>query len=86
MSERARHRRSLAHLPGGPVLDKLLVLLGALSLALVPSAQAGDKPGRSDYFPLAESKGGWRSALPEKGDREARCRFRQAEGRVGVQR
>lgn len=54
-------------------MDKVLVLLGALlSFALVPSAQAGDKPGPADYFPLAESKGGWRSALPEKGDPDDR--------------
>lgn len=46
-----------------------LVLLGALlSFAPAPAARAGDKPVRSDYFPPAESQGGWRSALPEEGD------------------
>jgi hypothetical protein len=45
-----------------------VLFVALLSLTLVPSAQAGEKPARSDYFPLAESKGGWRSALPEKGD------------------
>jgi hypothetical protein len=69
MPERGRTSRSLAHQPRALVVAKLLVLLGALlSFALVPSARAGDMPGRSDYFPLAESKGGWRSALPEKGE------------------
>jgi hypothetical protein len=33
-----------------------------------PFGPGWDKPGPTDYFPLAESKGGWRSALPEKGD------------------
>ena len=48
------------------------MLLGVLLLSVVaPSAQAGDKRGPSDYFPPAESKGGWRSALPEKGDPDA---------------
>jgi CubicO group peptidase (beta-lactamase class C family) len=49
----------------------LLLLTVLLLFALADSVQAGDKRRLSDYFPPAESKGGWRSALPEKGDPDA---------------
>lgn len=43
----------------------LFVFLAAV--AFPPLSPAADKPAAGDYFPPPESKGGWRSALPEKG-------------------
>jgi len=43
----------------------LAILLGALS------SRAAEKAALSDYFPPPESKGGWRSALPENGEADA---------------
>src|SRR5262245_41624659 len=47
----------------------LLISCAALSLLIggVPLLWA-DNPALTDYFPPPESKGGWRSLLPEKGD------------------
>ena len=60
-----------------------LMLVGALlSLALVCSAQAGERRGLSDYFPPPESDGGWRSALPQNGEPDARQKA--AIARLGV--
>lgn len=43
--------------------------LALFAMFVVPAlASAADKPSLSDYFPPPESKGGWRSALPEKGE------------------
>jgi len=39
-----------------------------VALLAATTAHAADKPALSDYFPPAESKGGWKSAMPEKGD------------------
>jgi len=47
-------------------MSRLSLVLFA-SLALPAAASAADKPAAGDYFPPAESKGGWRSALPAKG-------------------
>jgi CubicO group peptidase (beta-lactamase class C family) len=46
--------------------------LAPLCLLLVPAfVLADDKPKLTDYFPPPESKGGWQSLLPEKGDPDA---------------
>jgi CubicO group peptidase (beta-lactamase class C family) len=51
-----------------------LTAIAALALAAAPAAfvradePKAAKPAVSDYFPPPESKGGWRSLLPEKGD------------------
>lgn len=45
--------------------------LGAAGLSLLlvlPALRADPHPALTDYFPPAESKGGWRSLLPDKGD------------------
>src|SRR5262245_36001739 len=50
----------------------LLISCAALSLLIggVPLLWA-DNPALTDYFPPPESKGGWRSLLPEKGEPNA---------------
>ena len=47
-------------------MRKLLAI--GIALLFAPTVRGEDKPALSDYFPPVESKGGWRSALPEKGD------------------
>jgi CubicO group peptidase (beta-lactamase class C family) len=47
--------------------------LALFGLLLSPNLRAEDiKPNLSDYFPPPESKGGWRSLLPEKGEPDAK--------------
>src|SRR4051812_39930963 len=56
---------------------KLLLWAGVLALGLAPTAPGwGQEPrtakvALADYFPPPESRGGWRSLLPEKGDPSA---------------
>src|SRR4051794_37992028 len=39
-----------------------------VGLALTATGRAADKPTLSDYFPPPESKGGWKSEVPAKGE------------------
>lgn len=51
-----------------------LTAIAALGLAAVLAGAAradGPKPAVSDYFPPPESKGGWRTLLPDKGEPSA---------------
>jgi CubicO group peptidase (beta-lactamase class C family) len=57
--------------------------LAFLCLLLVPAfVRADDKPKLTDYFPPAESKGGWRSLLPDKGEPDAaqKAKIRDSAG------
>src|SRR5262249_19339267 len=50
-----------------PALAPVLLIL------LLPAARGADEqPRLSDTFPPAESKGGWKTALPEKGEPDAK--------------
>jgi CubicO group peptidase (beta-lactamase class C family) len=52
-----------------------LLIATVLLLVFALPALAADPAGKlADYFPPAESKGGWRSLLPEKGDPNADAR------------
>jgi CubicO group peptidase (beta-lactamase class C family) len=48
-----------------------LLTAAVLSLSLVVPAPAAERGKLTDYFPPPESKGGWRSLLPAKGDPDA---------------
>ncbi len=57
--------------------------LAFLCLLLLPAfVAAQDKPKLTDYFPPPESKGGWRSLLPEKGapDAAQKAKIRETAG------
>src|SRR5262245_61171833 len=43
------------------------------------ASRAADAPKLTDYFPPPESKGGWRSLLPEKADADAAAKAKIKE-------
>jgi CubicO group peptidase (beta-lactamase class C family) len=55
---------------------RILTWLSSLVLVLALHAlvAAQEKPRLTDYFPPPESKGGWRSLLPEKGEPDAKAK------------
>jgi CubicO group peptidase (beta-lactamase class C family) len=56
-----------------------LAATAALLLVDARSARAADAPKLADYFPPPESKGGWRSLLPEKGEPDAAAKAKIKE-------
>jgi CubicO group peptidase (beta-lactamase class C family) len=63
------------------LLGGAFVVLAVLPI-LFPAPAVAEAPKLTDYFPPPESKGGWRSLLPEKGDpaAAAKAKIRDAAG------
>jgi CubicO group peptidase (beta-lactamase class C family) len=62
---------------------RIWLAAACLGLALPAAGRGEDKPRLSDYFPPPESKGGWRSLLPEKGG-EPDAKQKEALAKLGV--
>src|SRR2546425_9495211 len=66
-----RPYRSVVSFPEIAAMRRVLLVSLFLALAAPLGAAEPVKVALSDYFPPPESKGGWRTLLPEKGEPSA---------------
>src|SRR5262245_8273485 len=71
--------RSRAPLPETAAMRRILLVSLLFAFATQLNAAEPAKVALSDYFPPPESKGGWRSLLPEKGEPDADARKKIAD-------